>query len=69
MKKLQESNEEAAERFDKALTKLSERKMKYEMAIHQVSQHTDVCTHKTQLRTRQTMNDEALCILQCPFYA
>ncbi|KAF7668376.1 hypothetical protein LDENG_00016910 [Lucifuga dentata] len=35
MKKLQESNKEATEKFDKTLAKLAEKKIKSEMAVHQ----------------------------------
>lgn len=36
MKKLQESIKDATERFDETLTRLFEKKVKYEMAICQV---------------------------------
>lgn len=39
MKKLQDSTKEATERFDEALTKLLETKVKHTAAIYQVSQH------------------------------
>lgn len=45
MKKLQASTKDATERFDETLTKLFEKKVKCEMAIYQVSQHTGTHTH------------------------
>lgn len=44
MKKLQASIKEATEGFDETLIKLVERKVKSEMVISQVSQHTHTCT-------------------------
>ena len=43
MKKLQASSKDATERFDETLKKLFEKKIKCEMAIYQVSQHTHAC--------------------------
>lgn len=40
MKKLQVATKDATERFDETLTKLFEKKVRCEMAIYQVSQHT-----------------------------
>lgn len=41
MKKLQAATRDATERFDETLTKLFDKKVRYEMVIYQVSHHAN----------------------------